>query len=73
MKSVRIWNFSDPYFLAFGPNTGIYKVNCRIQFKYWKIRSWKIPNMDIFGAVGLSERKENETIYYNKGIKWNFS
>ena len=46
-----------------------------IQFKYWavKIRSWKIPNMDIFHAVGVSESKGSEVLYDCKGIKCKFS
>ena len=60
MRSVRIWNFSGPYFPVFGLNMEIYRVNHRIQFECGKIRSRKITNTDIFHVVGLSEKKEDE-------------
>ena len=44
MKSVRIWNFSGPYFPAFGLNTEIYTVNLRIQSEYRKIQTRKAPD-----------------------------
>ena len=50
LKSVRLWNFSGPYFPAFGLNTERYEVSLRIQSECRKIRTRKIPNMDIFHA-----------------------
>ena len=54
MKSVRIWCFSGPLFPKFGLNTKIYSVSFRMQYKCGKIRTRKIPNTDIFRAVGLT-------------------
>ena len=51
VKSVLIRNFSGTYFLAFGLNTEIYKVNLRIQSKCAKITTRKIPNTDTFQPV----------------------
>ena len=64
MKSVRVWNFSGPFFPLFGLNTEIYGVNHRIQFECREIRSTKIPNTDIFHLVELSEKKEGEAQGY---------
>ena len=51
MKSVRVRNFSGPYFPAFGLNTERYGVSLRIQSEYGKIWTRKTPNMDTFHAV----------------------
>ena len=64
MKSVRVWNFSGPFFPLFGLNTEIYGVNHRIQSECREIRSTKIPNTDIFHLVELSEKKEDEAQGY---------
>ena len=41
MKRVRIWRFCCLYFLVFGLNTEIYRVNLRFQSKCGKIRTRK--------------------------------
>ena len=41
VKSVRIWSFSGPYFLAFELNKKRYSVSLRIKSKYWKIQTRK--------------------------------
>ena len=53
MKSVRIRNFSGPYFPAFGLNTDRYGISFRIQSECGKIRTRKTPNTDTFHAVSL--------------------
>ena len=52
VKSVRIWSFSGPYFLAFQLNTERFP-ECR------KMRSRKTPNRDTFLAV-LRMKQETE-------------
>ena len=47
-KSVRIWSFSGPYFLAFG-----YSVSLRIQSECEKIRTRKTTNTYTFHAVAF--------------------
>ena len=51
IKCVHIWSFSGLYFLVFGLNTEIYKVNIRIQSKYKKIRTRKTPNAGTFDTL----------------------
>ena len=51
VKSGRIRNFYDPYFLVLGLNTEIYFVTFHIQSEYHKIQSRKTPNKDIFYKV----------------------
>ena len=53
IKSVRILNYSGPYFPAFGLNMERYSVSLRIQSEYWKIRSRVTPNTDTFHAVSF--------------------
>ena len=52
MKSVRIWNFSGPYFPAFGLNTDRYEVSLRIQSKCGNIRTRK---NSVFGYFSRSD------------------
>ena len=51
VKSVRIRNFSGPYFPAFGLNTERYSVSLQIQFKCEKEKTRKTPNTDTSHAV----------------------
>ena len=51
IKSVRIRNFSGPYFPAFGLNMARYYVSPHIQFKCGEIPTRKTPNTDTFHAV----------------------
>ena len=52
VKSVRIWSYSGPHFLAFGLNTERYSIYLRIQAEYGKMRIRITPNMDcIFHAA----------------------
>ena len=52
VKSVRIWSYSGPHFLAFGLNTEWYSIYLRIQAEYGKMRIRITPNMDyIFHAA----------------------
>ena len=51
VKSVCIWSFSGPYFLAFGLNTERYFVSLRIQSECGKIRTKQTPNTDSFNVV----------------------
>ena len=51
VKSVRIRNYSGPYFSALGLNTERYSVSTCIQSKCGKIRTRKTPNVDTFHAV----------------------
>ena len=45
------WEFSGPYFSAFGLNMERHEVSQRIQFECEKIRTRKSPIMDTFHAV----------------------
>ena len=54
VKSVRIRSFSGLYFPVFGLNTERYSVSLRIQPEFWKIRTTKTPNIDIFHAVWVT-------------------
>ena len=54
VKSVRIWNYSVPYFPSFRLNTERYSVFLRIQFECRKIRTRITPNTDTFNAVDYS-------------------
>ena len=60
MKSVRSWNFSGPYFPAFGLNMGTYSENLCIHFECGKMRTRKILNTNTFYVVCLSEESFNE-------------
>ena len=53
VKIVHSRSFSDPYFPAFGLNTGRYSVSLRIQSECGKIRTRKTPNTDTFDALAL--------------------
>ena len=53
VKSVRIRNFSGPYFPIFGLNTEIYGVSLRNQSECGKIRTRKTLNTDTFHAVSV--------------------
>ena len=53
MKSVSIWSFSGLYFPAFGLNMEIHSLILRIQSKYGKTQTIKIPNKEQFYAVYL--------------------
>ena len=55
MISVRIWNFSGPFFLSFGLNKERYGVSLRIQFKCGKIWIRKAPNTNTFYVVFMDE------------------
>ena len=59
VKSIRIWSFSGPYFLAFQLNMERYSVFLCIQPEWRKIRSRKTPNRDTFLAV-LKMKQETE-------------
>ena len=59
VKSVPIWSFSGPYFLAFGLNTERYSVSLRIQSECGKMRTRKTSNKDTFHAVMVT------LIFYN--------
>ena len=49
--SVRIRNYSGPYFSAFVLNTERYGVSLPIQSEYWKMQTRITPNTDTFHAV----------------------
>ena len=51
LKSVRIRNFSGPYFPSSGLNTEKYGVSLRIWFECGKMRIGRTPNMNTFHAV----------------------
>ena len=51
MKSVRIRNFSGPYFPTIGLNTEKCFVSVRIHAEYGKIQTRETPNMETFHAV----------------------
>ena len=51
VKSLCIRYFSGPPFSPYELNTEIYSATLRIQFKYRKIRTRKIPNTDTFCPV----------------------
>ena len=53
VKSVRIRNYSGPYFPAFGLNTERYGVSHHIQSECGKIRTRITRNTDTFYAVSL--------------------
>ena len=55
LKSVRIRNYSGPYFPAFGLNTERYGVSLRIQSERGKIQTRITPNTDTFHAVFVAE------------------
>ena len=50
-RSVGIWSYSGPCFLAFGLNPERYSVSLRIQAECRKIRTRITPNTDTFHAV----------------------
>ena len=52
MKNVRIHSFTGPYFLVFGLNSKIYKVNLRIKSEYGKMRTRKNSE---FGHISSSD------------------
>ena len=64
VKSVRIRNFSAPYFAAFGLNTERYSLSLRIQSECGKILTRKNLNTDVFYASG----SQNPV----KHLKWSF-
>ena len=51
VKSVRIWSYSGPHFLAFGLNTERYSASLSIRSEYGKIRTRITPNADTYYAV----------------------
>ena len=51
VKSVRIQNYSSPYFPTFGLNKERYFVSLRIQSEYGKIQTRITPNTEAFYAV----------------------
>ena len=51
-KVSKSGGISGPYFLVFGLNTEIYRINLRIQSEYWKIRT---RNNSVFGHFSGSE------------------
>ena len=51
VKSIHIWSFSGPYFLAFGLKTERYSVSLHIQYECGKIRTRKTPNKNTLHAV----------------------
>ena len=51
VESVRIWNFSGPYFPAFGLNTERCGESLSSQSKCGNIRTRKTPNKDTFHVV----------------------
>ena len=51
VKSIRIWNYSGPYFPLFGLNTERYGVSLHIQSECGKMRTRITPNTDAFHAV----------------------
>ena len=57
--------FSDPYFPAFGMNTGIYRVNLRIQSKYGKIRTRKNSVFGHFSRSVTSKRVGHDLSKYD--------
>ena len=48
MKSVRIWSYSGPRFLAFGLNTERYSASLRMKSECGKMRTRITPNTDTF-------------------------
>ena len=53
VESVRIENYSSPYFPAFRLNTDRYGVSLRIQSKCGKIQTRITQNTDTFHAMNL--------------------
>ena len=53
VKSVCIWSYCDPYFLAFGLNRERYSLSPRIQSEIGKIRTGITQNTDIAYAVNI--------------------
>ena len=53
VKSVRIWSYSGPYFIAFRLNMERYSVSLCIQCECGKIRTRVIPNTDTFHLSGI--------------------
>ena len=51
VKSIRIWNYSGPYFPLFGLNTERYGVSLHIQSECGKMRFRTNTNTDTFHAV----------------------
>ena len=51
VKSIRIWNYSGPYFPLFGLNTERYGVSLHIQSECGKMRIRTNTNTDTFHAV----------------------
>ena len=73
MKSIRMRNFSGPYFPAFGENTEIYSVNLRIHSECGAIRTRKTPNTDTFHAMQFCMSHivfGSSHPYYYVGIWW---
>ena len=79
MISARIWNFSGPFFLAFGLNTERYEVSPRIQSECGKIWIRKAPNTNAFYVVFMDESQSilphelRMIILGNKKIQTNIS
>ena len=65
VKSVRIRNFTCPYFPAFGLNTESYSVNFCIQSECGKIRTRKTPNMDTFYSLLVTSFVKKQKLYTN--------
>ena len=70
VKSVRIWSFSGPYFLAFRLNTERYRVSVRIQFECGKIWTRKTPKTDTFHAVKPTQH--NPDVWQWFGVQQDF-
>ena len=70
VKSVRIWSFSGPYFLAFRLNTERYRVSVRIQFECGKISTRKTPKTDTFHAVKPTQH--NPDVWQWFGVQQDF-
>ena len=73
-KNCPYSEFSGPHLPPFGLHMEIYRVNIRIQSEYWKIRTRKIPNTNIFYAVKVKDankRKTNQLFtFINPCFKW---
>ena len=72
VKSLRIRNFSDPNFPAFGLNTERYGVSLRIQSECGKIRTRKTPNTDTFYAALKFAIHNKSQARYHRRVSRNF-
>ena len=67
MKCVRIWNYSGPYFPAFGLNMERYCISLRIQSECGKMRTRITPNTDAFYAViEIEKSKFKKVVFFKK-------